>query len=119
MRQVNPVDFVSGYSLCERKENMKTILKVLCSMIAIFTMMVPTVVLAGQNETDVTVLPEYGISAAPVACGDANAINPIIVAGNANPCPGGVYCEHYRCGEAFCCPWGYFYSNICEQSCPN
>ncbi|MBS3908006.1 MAG: hypothetical protein KGZ49_13325 [Syntrophaceae bacterium] len=96
---------------------MKTALKVLCSMFTIFAMMLATVVLAGQNETDVTATPEYGSSAAPVACSDANAVKPIIVARNTNPCPGGVYCEHYRCSEAFCCPWGYFYSNICTCRC--
>jgi hypothetical protein len=34
------------------------------------------------------------------------------------PCPSGyVYCEHYRCGKGFCCPWGYFYSNSCTCEC--
>lgn len=56
------------------------------------------------------------LSLAPVVCSE-NTINPIIIAGNENPCPGGVYCEHYRCGEAFCCPWGYFYSNPCTCRC--
>ena len=56
------------------------------------------------------------MSVAPVACGE-NTINPIIVANNEYPCPGGVYCEHYGCGEPFCCPWGYFYSNPCTCLC--
>ncbi len=55
-------------------------------------------------------------SVAPVVCGD-NTVSPVIIAGNESPCPGGVYCEHYRCGEAFCCPWGYFYSNPCTCRC--
>ncbi|WP_299239222.1 hypothetical protein [Sulfurihydrogenibium sp.] len=53
----------------------------------------------------------------PVMCGK-NTYRPIIVASQDDyPCPGGVYCEHYRCKEAFCCPWGYFYSNPCTCLC--
>ena len=55
--------------------------------------------------------------AAPISCSAANAVKPIVVAKKSNPCPGGVYCEHDRCGEAFCCPWGYFYSNVCDCKC--
>ncbi|MGB9716756.1 MAG: hypothetical protein ACPL1G_10205 [Thermodesulfovibrionales bacterium] len=57
-----------------------------------------------------------GVVAAPVVCGE-NTVVPITIAGNYSPCPGGVYCEHYRCGEPFCCPWGYFYSNPCTCQC--
>lgn len=41
-----------------------------------------------------------------------------IISSDEYPCPSGyVYCEHYRCPQAFCCPWGYFYSNSCTCEC--
>jgi hypothetical protein len=55
-------------------------------------------------------------SVKPVMCSE-DTYRPIIVGANNSPCPGGVYCEHYRCGEPFCCPWGYFYSNPCTCRC--
>jgi len=96
---------------------MKTALRVLC-IIAIITMMGATVVMAGQNETAVAATPDKGISTAPVACGNSNAVMPIIVAENSSPCPGKVYCSNpnTNCGE-FCCEWGYFYSNKCDCKC--
>ncbi len=50
----------------------------------------------------------------PVQCGN-DAVKPTVVAGD-YPCPGGVYCDHYSCGQ-YCCPWGYFYSNPCTCKC--
>ncbi len=73
-----------------------------------------------DGKKDSSVASDTGVGqdvAAPVSCSAANAVKPIVVAQKSNPCPGGVYCEHYRCGEAFCCPWGYFYSNICTCKC--
>jgi len=56
-------------------------------------------------------------SVAPVMCSE-DIYSPVVVVSSQDyPCPGGVYCEHYRCGEAFCCPWGYFYSNPCTCLC--
>lgn len=96
---------------------MKTALKTLW-IIAIITMMGATAVMAGQNQTAADASSDKGISTAPVACGKANAVKPIIVAGNSSPCPGKVYCNNpnTNCGE-FCCEWGYFYSNGCDCKC--
>ncbi len=76
----------------------------------IYLLVIATVFYAG----DVMAF-EDAFPVSPVPCSNEN-ITPIIVSNN-NPCPGGVYCEHYRCGEAFCCPWGYFYSNPCTCMC--
>jgi len=95
---------------------MKTALKVLC-IIAIVTMMGVTAVMAEQNETTAIASFEYGSSSAPVVCGSAHSVKPIVIAGN-NRCPGKVYCNNpsSNCGE-YCCEWGYFYSNSCDCKC--
>lgn len=96
---------------------MKTVLRTSC-IIAIVTMMGVTAVMAGETETFAIVSPEYGSSAAPVACGNANAVKPIIIAASDSKCPGKVYCNNSNtnCGE-YCCEWGYFYSNGCDCLC--
>lgn len=96
---------------------MKTVLRTLC-IIVIVAMMGVTAVMAGQNETAAAASFEYGSSSAPVACGNANAVKPIVIAGNSSPCPGKVYCNNpnTNCGE-YCCEWGYFYSNSCDCKC--
>ena len=95
---------------------MKTVLRAVCS-IAIVAIMV-TAAFAGQYEIYPLASHDYGISAAPVACGSANAVKPIIVAAGSSPCPGKVYCNNpnTNCGE-FCCEWGYFYSTACDCKC--
>jgi hypothetical protein len=96
---------------------MKTALRTLC-VIAIVAIMGATAVMAGENETATAASPEPAISAAPVACGNANAVKPIILAEKSSPCPGKVYCNNSNtnCGE-YCCEWGYFYSNGCDCKC--
>lgn len=60
-------------------------------------------------------------SVEPVDCSEGYL--PIMVAGDlmagSGPCPGQVYCQHPSAcgGDAFCCPWGYFYSNPCTCRC--
>ncbi len=71
---------------------------------------------AEDNQTKGGFITENIESVEPVMC-SKNSIIPIMVAENEYPCPGEVYCEHYRCGEPFCCPWGYFYSNPCTCLC--
>lgn len=57
----------------------------------------------------------------PVDC--SRGYLPLMVAGDlmagSGPCPGQVYCQHPAgCGgEAFCCPWGYWYTNPCTCKC--
>lgn len=107
------VEFCQIY---KKGANMKTAVRTLC-IISIVIMMA-TAVLAGQDYFITAASPENPSSAAPVACGTANAVNPIIVAEQSSPCPGGVYCNNpnTNCGE-FCCEWGYFYSNGCTCKC--
>lgn len=95
---------------------MRKALKVL-SVVVVVAMMGVAAAMAGQNEIYPTRLFEDGDSVTPVACGNAGSTIPIIVAENTGSCPGGVYCEHSSCGDAFCCPWGYFYSNGCTCEC--
>lgn len=86
-------------------------------MVALVTLMWAAVVQADNNESSIIALSESGSSAAPVTCGAAGTVNPVVVAAKSSPCPGAVYCEHPSCGRAFCCPWGYFYSNGCTCRC--
>ena len=96
---------------------MKTVLRTLC-ILALIAVMGAAAVPAEQNGPAATVSSEYGISSAPVACGSGNAVAPIVVAANSAPCPGKVYCNNPNtsCG-AYCCEWGYFYSNSCDCRC--
>jgi len=58
---------------------------------------------------------DNGFSKKPVPCNAANAVKPIIVAAEDNPCPGKVYCSYDPCEH--CCEWGYFYSTPCDCLC--
>lgn len=95
---------------------MKTIARSLC-IIAIVTFVGPAAVMAGESQP-ATSPSENVISVAPVSCRDANAVSPIIIAAESNPCPGKVYCNNPNttCGE-YCCEWGYFYSTSCDCKC--
>ena len=96
---------------------MKTALRTL-RIIAIVAMVGSTAAIAGQNVATVTALPEIASSSAPVFCGKANAVKPLIVSESSSPCPGKVYCGYPGgpFGE-YCCEWGYFYSNNCDGRC--
>jgi len=62
-----------------------------------------------------TVMSDKGFSKKPVPCTAVNAVKPIIVAAEDNPCPGKVYCSYDPCEH--CCEWGYFYSTPCDCLC--
>jgi len=91
-------------------------LRVLC--IAVFLVMMGSVVFADHHEPPVTSSVDGVGSATPVECGNPGAVKPFFVAGKTSPCPGKVYCNNpnTQCGE-YCCEWGYFYSNPCTCMC--
>ena len=87
---------------------MKTVLRAVCS-IAIVVIM-GTAVFAGQGETLPLAAHDYGISAGPVACGSANAVNPMFAASYGLQCfTGGKF--------AGVCPQNRPYRNVFKNTC--